>query len=224
MIDYKKIAYLPVDIPRLIVDEAKIKELMESNNTYHRTGWWKSLPLIAKVQDQDDFFNQTKIDQAWHHRYNSIGTILYNKRIFNDLKPLFDHLLKLPLIITHSQILNQIYEVDKHFDMRHNKKFFWDDFPGVNDELEPATYKVLLNNFNAKSFYVSKGFYESNNYIVLPEDTSTFLINEKRFPHGATLTENSKYIVTMFGLINKDDHLKLIDQSIKKYKEYVISF
>jgi hypothetical protein len=224
MIDYKKIAYLPVDIPRLIVDEAKIKELVDSNNTYHRTGWWKCLPLIARVSDQKDFYDQTKVHEAWQHRYDKNGEILYNLEVLNELKPLFDHLSKLPLFITYAQILLQVTHIVKHFDMRHNKKFYWDDYPGVNDDVEPACYKILLNNFDSKSFFVSKGFYEPNNYISLPPDTSTFLINEKKFPHGATLPEKPKFILPIFGLINKEAHLKLIDQSIKKYKDYVISY
>lgn len=226
MINYKKIAYLPIDLPKLIVQEDVILNLLDRYDTGHHDGLWKCLPLIGRVVSQENFLNAREFEKAWERRYLPSGEILYNYYVYKELKSLFDHLKLLPLTITHAQILNQTADVGKHYDLKHDEtgKKYFDDYPGINDGLEPAGYKVLLNNFDKKSFYVSEAFGKPNHYIQLPEDTNTFVINEKTYPHGATMTITPKYIVSIFGLIDKEKHFHLINKSIVKYSHYAITF
>lgn len=184
------------------------------------------MPLIGRVLGQSDFLNSNQFEKAWEKRYSTTGKVLYNKLVYNELKLLYDHIAQLPLEVTHAQILSQTTDVGKHYDLKHNDDgtTYIDDYPNINDQLEPAGYKILLNNFDKESFYVAEGFGKKNNYIKLPKDTNTFVINEKTYPHGATMLDTPKYVVSIFGLINKEKHTKLIDTSLLKYPEYSIIF
>ncbi len=209
-----------------MISEDLLASLFAQFSTGHHDGLWRCLPLIGRVGHQDDFGNAGAFEEAWEKRYNNEGHILHNQLVYKQLLSLFDHLGSLPLVVTHAQILNQINDVGKHYDLKHNAtgREYYDDFPGKNDSVEPANYKVLLNNFNEKSFYVSEGFGKTNLYITLPPDTNTFVINEKTYPHGATMLQNPKYIVSIFGLLDPIKHTELVKRSVSKYKQYAISF
>lgn len=224
--DFSKLAYCPIDLPLIDIDEVLIRHLVEYYDTGHHDGLWKCLPLIGRVNTQREFEDASAFERAWELRYQQHGVVQYNMNVYSKLKPLFDHLEKLPLKITHAQILNQTADVGKHYDMKHDEtgKLYYDDYPDANVGMEPAGYKVLLNNFKSDSFYVSEGFGRANHYIRMPDDTNTFVINEKRFPHGATKPDKPKYIVSIFGLIDAAQHFKLIQDSIVKYQDYAITF
>lgn len=222
----KHVAYCPIDLSPIHIDELLLADLVNKHDTGHHDGLWKCLPLIGRVDSQSDFKSARMFELAWEKRYNAYGLISYNQAVYSDLKPLYDHLEQLPLTITHAQILNQIANVGKHYDLKHDisGKVYYQDYPGVNEDLEPAGYKVLLNNFDTDSFYIAEGFGKPNHYIKLPKDTNTFVINENTYPHGATLTKTPKYIVSIFGLINKEKHHQLVQDSLQKYSNYSITF
>lgn len=222
-----RIAYVPIDIPKLLIDPAIIGTLVDRHNVGHHDGLWKALPILGRVDSQIDFTSASKFESAWEKRYNEHGEVLINDLIKHNLADLIDHIYKLPMTPTHAQILSQITDVGKHYDLKNqNGKVgtYYDDTGGINSKNEPAGYKILLNHYNIKSFYVSKNFGESNYYISLPPDTNTFAINECDYPHGATMPDSPKFIVSIFGLINTQQHLKLINQSLVKYHDYAIIF
>jgi hypothetical protein len=223
----KNIAYCPIDLPLVSIDENLLNCLVTAYNTDHHDNLWKALPLMGRVNNQEDFFDAVKFEEAWERRYEPNGTVLINKTVFKPLKKIFDHIETLPLIATHCQILSQISDVGKHFDLKNqNGKLgtYIDDYPGLNDNNEPCSYKIMLNCLNENSFYVAKDFGCPNIFIKYPPDTNTFVINEKKYPHGAIKPSKSKFIVSIFGLIKSKDHRELVNKSINKYQDYVISF
>ena len=218
------IAYCPIDVPRISVNDQLVKTLVDSMDTGHHDGLWKCLPLIGRVQSQVDFKSAEAFELAWEKRYSLTGAVLVNQQVLEKLPALFAHIMSLPLKVTHAQILCQTADVGKHYDLKHEGMSYFDDYPGINDEVEPAGYKVLLNQTDRKSFYVAEAFGKTNHYIVLPSDTNTFVINEKTFPHGAKKLDDEKYIVSIFGLIDKEKHLELVKRSAEKYPSFVIQF
>jgi len=218
------IAYCPLDIPKINIDEKLLTLLVDKHNTGHHDNLWKCLPLMGRVNSQSDFQNSQAFEKAWEIRYDEQGVVLNNELVYDQLKSLFDHISSLPLIVTHAQILSQIADVGKHYDMKHEAKVFKDDYPEVNKFHEPAGYKILLNNFNVDSFYVAEKFGAKEMYIKLPEDTNTFVINEKTYPHGATKPPTPKFVVSIFGLIKTIEHKELVKQSYKKYSNFAITF
>lgn len=220
----KFIAYCPVDVEKIIVDIGIIEQFITKYDTGHHDGLWRCLPLLGRVNSQNDFRNAVAFEHAWEKRYNSNGIVFINELVLPHLQPLIDAIYNLPITPTHAQILNQTADVGKHYDLKHTGNTYYDDYPGINDDLEPASYKIMLNTWDEQSFYVAKGFGLPNHYIKLPNDTNTFVINEKTYPHGSTKPSTSKYIVSIFGLIDKQRHVELLERSRLKYSKFIISF
>lgn len=218
------IAYCPLDLPKILIDEQLIHDLVNEYDTGHHDGLWKCLPLLGRVEKQNDFSSASAFEKAWERRYSDSGIVYENISIKSKLLPLFQHIYSLPMTPTHCQILSQIKDVGKHYDMKHEGKVFKDDYPEVNKFLQPSSYKILLNNFDVNSFYVAENFKEKNIYIKLPADTNTFVIDEKTYPHGATNTPTLKFIVSIFGLIKPNEHKELVERSYNKYSKFAITF
>lgn len=220
----KTLAFCPIDLPKLEIDCSLVESLISKFGTDHHEGLWRCLPLMGIVDSQNDFLSALKFEQAWDRRYNSHGKVEINSKLKNPLKSLYQQLSLLPMRPTHCQILNQVKEVGKHFDLKHVENKFIDDCPGLNDELEPANYKILLNQTNKESFFVSRKFGDKNQFVRLPDSTNTFVVNEKRYPHGAKLLHEPKYIVSIFGILDPKRHLNLVNHSLQKFNNFAISF
>ena len=221
---FENLAYTPIDLPKLVLDEQLLINTVNIDYTGANGGLWYWLPLIGRIESQEYFQNPTLFEKSYDLRYQETGDITINEYAYSNLKPLYDHMQLLPLEITHAQIISQTADIGKHFDLKKINGEFFDDYPGVNDNNEPASYRILLNQFDKESFYVAEGFGQPNHYIHLPADTNTFAFNEKTYLHGATKLENPKFIVVIFGLIDTVKHIELVKRSKEKYKEYTIEF
>lgn len=215
------LAFCPLDLPKVFVDEDLINVLVDYYNPGHHDGIWDTLPLIGRVDSQEDFKSAPKFEIAWQRRYDKTGEILKNKSVESELKSVFKLFEILPMVVTHAQILRAKRAVPKHFDMKHKKGEFINDLP--QDSFEPNGWKILLNKTNEQSFYVCKDWNSEPVYINLPENTNTFVINEKSHPHGSKFVEE-KCVVSIFGLVHRDKANNLIKRSYQKYNDYVIEF
>lgn len=215
------LAYCPLDLPKVIIDENLINNLIDQYDPGHHDGIWSTLPLLGRVNSQKEFFDAPSFEIAWEKRYAKEGDVLVNEKFYNLLLPIFKQLELLPLTVTHAQILRANRNVPKHYDMKHKNKQFIDDYPEVN--YEPNGFKILLNKTKEQSFFVCKDFNSDPIYTTLPDDTNTFVINEKTFPHGSTYIEN-KCIVSIFGLIKINEANSLIEKSVEKYSNHAIFF
>ena len=213
------LAYCPLDLPKLEVDEDLVRLFVDEYNPGHHDGIWRTLPLVGRVEKQEDFLNAVKFEEAWERRYDYEGNVFYNELARQALQPIFDHLQLLPMLVTHAQILNATRNVPKHHDMKHKKGAFINNLP--RDSYEPGGWKIQLNKTNEQSFFVCKDWESDPNYIQMPKDTNTFVINEKSFPHGSDYVED-KCIVSIFGIVRKNEADALIKRSEEKYKNYAI--
>lgn len=215
------LAFCPLDLPKVIVDEDLVNHLIDYYNPGHHDGIWETLPLLGRVSSQEDFSNAPEFEKAWEKRYDNAGNILININVYEKLKPIFDQFERLPLTVTHAQILRATKDIPKHHDMKHKNGEFIDDRPDIT--YEPNGFKIILNHLTEKSFFISNTFDSEKIYFNYPADTNTFVINEKSFPHGSTYIKN-KCIVSIFGLVDKNHMDYLIAKSAEKYKKYVIEF
>lgn len=218
---FRDLAYCPLDLPKVVIDDSLINLLVDHYNPGHHDGIWDTLPLLGRVKEQKDFFNSKKFEEAWERRYDHHGEILINQAVYDNLRPLFEQFKKLPIEVTHAQILRANKDVPKHHDMKHRGGLFLDDFPSV--KYEPNGWKIILNETDKKSFFVSKNWHSDNTFISLPKDTNTFVINEKKYPHGSSYVQD-KCVVSIFGIVKEKESNELISKSLKKYKDYAISF
>jgi len=190
------IAYIPLDIPKF--------ELMDivDNYTFHlHNKWpdaWDCLPVCGKTTKWDaiSFYD------AYVNRYEP-GEVKWNVPELKEILSFY------PGEVTHAQVLNQ-----KNIIVAHK------DTPIVKKQIEPAGFKILLNPFLEKSFYLKiKG---KRYFIDLPNSTNCFAINEIDVLHGAIMPNYNKYIVSCFGNIEVGKHKELISRSLKKYSNYGI--
>ena len=219
---YHDVGALPIDLPRIDINEALLDQLMDQHDTGHHDALWKAMPLVA---DTKDFGSAELVESGWEKRYSADCAPKINQAVYHQFKPLFNLLELLPMRVTHAQILCQTAYVGRHFDLKNdgNQNFF-DDAEGLYDDIEPVSYKILLNCRDENSFFVCGGFQSEKKFVRLPADTSTFVINEKRYPHGAIMTTRPKYIVSVFGQIDRDEHIDLLDRSMMKYSNQSVCF
>ena len=215
------IAYCPLNLPKLDVDEDIVNSLIDYYNPGHHDNIWETLPLLGRVNSQEDFLSAVEFEKAWEKRYNVDGEIIKNLLLTTILKPIYNHFDLLPLTITHAQILRATRDIPKHHDMKHSRGKFINDLNA--DMYEPNGWKIILNNTSEKSFYMSKTWDSKIDYIQLPKDTNTFVINEQTYQHGSTFVKD-KCVISIFGLVDKDKANKLIDESKKKYSNYIIEY
>jgi len=213
------LAYCPLDLPKVIVSEDLVNLLVDNYNPGHHDNIWDTLPLLGRVDSQDDFSNAEKFEKAWEKRYDPQGQILTNNLVYGQLKPIFNQFERLPMKVTHAQILRAKKDVPKHYDMKHKDG----KFIVKGSDYEPNGWKILLNKFYDKSFFVCKSMDSDPKYINVPDSTNTFVINEKEYPHGSMFVAD-KCMVSIFGIVDKVAADDLIMNSSVLYNDYVISF
>lgn len=213
------IAYCPLNLPKVVVNEDLVNLLVDNYNPGHHDGIWDTLPLLGRVDNQDDFSNAEKFEKAWEKRYDSQGQISTNDLVYDQLKPIFDQFERLPMKVTHAQILRANKDVPKHYDMKHKDG----KFIIKGTDYEPNGWKILLNKFHDRSFFVCKTLKSDPVYIDVPDSTNTFVINEKDYPHGSKFIAD-KCMVSIFGIVDKVEADNLIIDSSVRYGEYAISF
>lgn len=218
---FRNLAYCPLDLPLVEVDYDVLNVLIDNYNTGHHDGIWDALPLAGRVSNQESFKSAEEFELAWERRYDATGKVLFNTSVYEILKPIFDQFERIPVNVTHAQILRANKSVPKHHDMKHKGGMFIDDRPDIT--YEPNGFKIMLSHINEKSFYVSETFDSKEKYITFPENTNTFVINEKTYPHGSDYIED-KCIVSIFGKVDKVKMNELIESSITKFKGHIIEF
>ena len=192
------IAYLPLDIPKFDLED------IVKNYTFHpHNKWpeaWNCLPVCGKTDkfDADSFYD------AYVNRYEP-GEVRWN---VPELKEILTYY---PGEVTHAQVLNQKNVIVAH-----------KDTPIIKKQVEPNGFKIIMNKTLEKSFYVKVN--GKRHFVILPETTNCFTINEHEVLHGATMPKHDKYIVSCFGIIDENKHKDLIIRSKEKYGEYGIYF
>jgi len=219
--NYNRIAYVPIDLPFVKVDLDLVNLVIDNLSPGHHDGIWDTLPLLGRVPNQRAFKDSAEFEVAWEKRYDKDGEVLLNESVYDILKPIFDQFEKLPLYVTHAQILRATRDVPKHHDMKHVKGKFINDRPDIT--YDPNGFKIMLSHVDTESFFVSETFDSDKVYIKLPSSTNTFAINEKIFPHGSDYIKD-KCVVSIFGLVKENEMDSLLERSENKFKEYVIRF
>lgn len=112
--------------------------------------------------------------------------------------------------LTVSGMLYQMGEIPPHKDAEDLRK-----------PTEPRRYTIYLTDPKYNTFYFSTDEHGDNK--MYPNlVTPCFAFNNTDVYHGALATKRPKIILTMAGIIDNDKHKKLLDRSLKRYKEYAL--
>jgi hypothetical protein len=103
------------------------------------------------------------------------------------------------------------------------------DFRTAHAGLEPCIYRILIKGNRANcGFYLSarenETRPEAKRFIRLPPDANAFAFNGTELFHGAEKVEDEKLLCFISGYVDRERHLKRIDESVARYADYVLRF
>ena len=225
------LAYVPLDLPKVEVSYKALKDLFKKQGLLHYpySSLWNAITLTGAVKD---FYDPIECDKAWNNRYKlQKKSIKINPYIPSEIsESLLKQIELLPYkICSFSQILSQRRDVPPHKDglykekdvVKNSLKESPSDF---GDQPEPAGLKIMLSHTSKKCFYVCKSLTSKRIFVKFPNDTNTFSCNERMFFHGSKKPKQSKFVLSTFGIIDKNRHQELIKRSVRKYNEQTVWF
>jgi hypothetical protein len=114
--------------------------------------------------------------------------------------------------------------VGTHPSYTHKDPYDWPEL-GINQDV-PNRYNILLNCHDTPVFYFTKDKDATEKkYLNLNPEFPIYAFDNENFWHGAdepsNLTKNRMQIIIV-GVLDKDKHLQLVEQSKNKFKEQVV--
>lgn len=246
MIDLQKIAFLPLDIATSAVNFDELTEYHEKYSNIERTNMGNnthgvyvfSISPIMYRGSVENFFDQQHYDTNFINRYNtSLGDPEYITA-FNEKFPSIAKIIdQLPITLTHVELLSNKKDVPPHFDD-------W-EIDGIVDpvwailttrteeqkaqipdwDIPLNSYKIFIYEDNVSSFYVCKDLLADPIYSSVDEQIYPVAITKLSYPHGATYVPSlRKFVISVWGIIDKDKHMALLHNSYNKHKDTAIIF
>ena len=212
------IVYTPIDIPVRVPDHALLVDYIKNNhmtNLQDAYGYTSLLAAIASRapvnnwRDANDVFSNSSYTET-------TDAVLYFPPLVTSLFPeLIELLYKLP----YKQILGAGINLHTNYLLPHN------DEVDPNLPSSPERYNVLLSpHYDQDSFFICKEKTGHRDYPTILKDYPVYAFNNKDIYHGADPVLNQRVIMICSGIIDEEKHQKLINQSVEKFKEYVIQY
>lgn len=246
MKDLNRCAFLPLDIDLGPIDfnaleqyHNEYSELPRTNmgNNTHGVYVFGLSPVLFRGTEQQ-FYDQQYCDNNFINRYN---ILLDDPRYTFNFDKKFPGIVKgisqLPLKITHIEMISNKKDAPPHFDD-------W-EIDGVPDpvwailttrseeqkkqipdwDIPLNSYKIFLYEKPEPSFYVCENLIGDPVYTKFYKQGYVCCISKLNFPHGVTKLNNiRKYVLSVWGIIDKEKHLDLIKRSYEKNKDYAVFF
>lgn len=226
------IAYAPLDIDVRLPDEKVLIEYcnqyfvnQESDekdfpDTYNNL---YSVPVYARGTTKD-WYDPSTAQQGYINRYNHTGVPGNYANGIDKLMPEIPYILsQLPYKeLTVAMFFVQKAFVRPHYDTELDEQY--DDLSEILIENEPHRINVLLTNHGTRSFFVSE-FSDSQRYFPnITKERPCYAFCERYHYHGADYVAPNKILLTTFGILDREKHRKMINESIQKYPDEIIRF
>ena len=238
-------AFLPLDIDVGPIDfdllEAYHEDLSNrpkhdiGENTHGVYAFGISPVLFRGTLDQ--FLNQEYCDNNFINRYVIGETPKYLLDFDKKFPSIVGALEQLPITITHVEMLSNKKDAPAHFDdwevdgeVDPMWSIFWTRTPEQTAQIPDATlplssYKMFIYEHPADSFFVSDSVIGEPVFGNFNQQAYVAGISKTKYPHGAVRVPGlRKYVVSVWGLLDKERHLELLEQSYARNKEYGIFF
>ena len=225
------LAYIPLDLPKINIPYKMLRDLFKDQGLLHYpySSLWNAITLTGSIKN---FHDPLECDKAWNNRYKpQKKSIQINPYIPPEIsEALLEQIELFPYkVCSFSQILSQRKDIPPHKDglyenkncVRSSRKEKPSNF---GDQPEPAGLKIMLSHTSRKCFYVCKSLTSNRIFVKFPNGSNTFSCNERTFFHGSKKPKRPKFVLSTFGLIDKNKHQKLIERSVRKYYEQAIWF
>lgn len=210
MNEINNLNFLPLDLPFVVCDPAKIKNFMDKNSTRINYSWTE------------------KVDQPWNHvivrapQFKDKTSQIPGSGWRSDFKLEFPEVViaveNLPYIkISYIYLFEQCIEVKPHFD--HLGK-------NPNTFLEPASYRINLLMEDDEAFYICDDVNcTSFTHPKFPKETNTWVFSNKEVMHGSIIPKIGKRKILLIignGILNDELHYELLKKSYNKYQNFVL--
>ena len=220
---HSDIAYVPLDLPKIKLSFnhflKKCYQPKPTDNSYCQGFWW--VPLRTPSIEIENFVErQYDASLKWKWTQEAIAD-------FPEIKNYME--THLPFNELYSAcILNSQRDIGAHRDD------YDANYPKANILGEPSCYRILLSPHQSDTgIYLSPtenlsdtiGFLKNDEYkknIILPENVSTFVMNDSLFCHGSNW-KAEKLVVYITGEIDLKRHQEILKRSQKKFKSFVVS-
>jgi hypothetical protein len=225
------IAFVPIDIDVQLPDEqqlikfcqeTKIEDIKDTNvNTIK---FWDKVPVIGRLESDKDWYDIDKMRTALFNRYTpNLGACRYANNIDKVFPEIPYMLNQLPFKeLSMVTMLVQREPVATHIDSQ-----VYDiitDPTEIAIEMEPRRYNILMTKHHYKSFYVSESKDGEKIFPTITKETPCHAICESHHWHGAEYDGPDKIMLCVFGILDREKHLKMISQNLEKYKDRAIVF
>lgn len=245
MTNLEKCAFLPLDIDIGPVDFDVLEEYHErissipkvnlGDNTHGVYAFGISPVLFRGNEEQ--FFDQQYCDNNFINRYKIDQQPNYIFEFDKKFPSIVEALSKLPMTITHVEMLSNKKDAPAHFDdwevdgeVDPMWSIFWTRTPEQTAQIPDATlplssYKLFIYERPADSFYVCKSLIDEPTFGGFNKQAYVAGISKTKYPHGAVRIPNlRKYVISIWGRLDQQKHLELLERSYERNKNYGIFF
>ena len=238
---YKGIVYTPIDLPKLDIDQNEMWEHWQwladrykndETKKYSAELWFDKNPNIEHKHEianhAMDYRMMRLMDKDAFTEYMFDGIWLeWKDRWFEKIK---EHVLKLPFkhLRFCSIVGRDVHGVGPHYDDFH-------PFIPMLKLQDPCAIRIRLSklqwqkredvDWNKEHFYLTNTHGQTRLYPLLPPETNTMCYDATTNEHGGDkgYTPDIRVQVMPYGVLDEEKWHKLLDRSIEKYKDYVIT-
>jgi len=220
------IAFLPIDIDVQLPNETRLLEFCNQHKMSDAYGkYWSTNPVLTRAP-ADYIYNKDSSTDLVINRYNAgLGTPRYVNNIDKEFPEIPYMLNQLPFKeLTMVVILQQLEAVDYHIDGLAGDIIL--DHSEISLNLEPRRYNILLTKHEYQDcFFVSDKMDGKKIYPRITKENPCHVVTDRIYPHGADYVGPNKLMLAVLGgILDREKHLKLIQQNLEKYREHAVLF
>lgn len=210
------VAYTPINIKFDPVDTGALLEYVRSNHIKN-IDYTSKLCMIATRHEIYDWTNADEVFGKETTGYKEKED--YQIHYAPGIKQLFPSIVNLLQNLPYKQLIAAAFNLHEQPLYPHQDEVD-DSYP-----LTPERYNVLLtNHFSQKSFYICETETSEKIYPTILEEYPVYAFDNRNYFHGADPVLDDRIILVCAGVIDKEKHDKLIQQSIEKFDRYVVKF
>jgi hypothetical protein len=224
------IAYTPLNIDVQLPDADRISTWFKNNQTIPLENFdllyneeFTFVPVYLRMS-YEDWLDPKLAMEHYNNRWNSRpgqGRYLFDiEKILPEIPYMINQLPYKEL--TQVFMMYQKNHVDPHYDSEIGDTY--EDPSEISIDNEPHRINILLTNHGEKNFYLSEFKNSERIYPKITKEKSCYAYVERYYWHGSDYTKSGRYLLSTFGIVDKEKHKKMIADSVLTYPEEIISF
>lgn len=207
------VLYTPLDIEFEMPDQAELESWFFANQIDEPDYWvfrdgrhqWALAAASQPVQD----WTKIKPYEDWlaQEFQESEGAQLHFAPGFEQFTGLVDAIKQMPFKeIGAVGLLRQLIYIEPHTDTR-----------DITYPKEPCRYMIFLTDPAENTFYID------DELVKIHPEYRAFAFNNTDAKHGAYAPHGVKILISVVGILDHEQHEKLVDRSVRRFRDFVIT-